>query len=65
MQSVANCHYGDFIFSGNLFASLQFEQEGHSRFIGENGNSGGGAGFKRLRPEAGDIEAQIVIFTRL
>jgi hypothetical protein len=60
----ANSHEGDFIFVRQLFASFLFEQERFPGLEGEQGNTGGGAVFQRLRPEAGDIEAQMVIFPR-
>src|ERR1043165_4971382 len=63
VKSITDCHYCDFIFPGNLFASFLFEQKGFSGFEGEDGNPSARAGFESLGSKARNIEAQIVIFT--
>ena len=56
-----NCRDGNFIFFGQVFASLAFEQKRFAGFDGEHGDFRGGASFKSFRADAGDVEAHVVI----
>jgi hypothetical protein len=47
---------------GQVLASLLFEQERFAGFKSQDRNPGGDAGVDRLGAEAGDIEAQVVVF---
>ena len=52
------------MFPGEAFASFLFQEEGTAGLERQRGDARGGAGFERLRPEARDVEAEIMLFFR-
>src|ERR1035437_1843591 len=62
LERLSNSRYGDLMLARELGASVLFEEERLAGLEGERGNSRPGAGLQRLRAEAGDIEAEVVLF---
>ena len=63
LRAYPTVRYGNLMFRvAEACASLLFQQQGFAGLERERGNARGGAGFERLRPEARDVEAEIVLF---